>query len=277
MTMDPLNLAHDAALARPKSTPNASGPDASGPDASASSPDSRITSDAGLVADMIDGIEPTRTFGKLEPAKRERVIEAAVTEFSERGFEAASVNRMVARLGIAKGSIFKYFGSKQALFRFVFGHAAAEFAASLRQVRDASTGQNFFERIRASLLAGVRFIDAHPRLYRLYLRTVFQEDFPLRGMLLAEARTHSAKYLRRLVDDGLLRGELRPDLDAVWATFFLDATMDRFLQAYAVEHMDAGCGLHRADAQTLERRLDQLTDMLRLGLGATSSSLTEQK
>lgn len=221
------------------------------------------------IAAMIDGQEPSKTFGNLEPAKRERVIEAAVEEFGERGFEAASVNRMVSRLGIAKGSIFKYFGSKQALFRFVFGHAAAEFAASLRQVRDSSTDQDFFERIRASLAAGLRFIDARPGLYRLYLRAVSQEDFPLRGSLLAEARAQSAKYLRRLVDDGLARGELRPDLDPDWAVFFLDAAMDRFLQAYAVEHMDAGCGLHRADPRTLERRLGQLVDTLRRGLGAT--------
>ncbi|EMG35636.1 transcriptional regulator, TetR family [Desulfocurvibacter africanus PCS] len=221
-----------------------------------------------IVAEMIDGREPSKTFGNLEPAKRERVIEAAVEEFSERGFEAASVNRMVARLGIAKGSIFKYFGSKQALFRFAFGHAAAEFAASLRQVRDDSGDLDFCERIRASLLAGVRFIDAHSRLYRLYLRVVFQDDFPLRGTLLAEARAQSGKYLRRLVADGLERGELRPGLDPDWAVFFLDAAMDRFLQAYAVEHMDAACGLHRADPETLARRLDQLVDVLRHGLCA---------
>ncbi len=232
--------------------------------------DAKTPSEQVSIADMIDGLEPTKTFGNLEPAKRERVIEAAVEEFSERGFEAASVNRMVARLGIAKGSIFKYFGSKQALFRFVFGHAAAEFADTLRQVRDSSTDLDFFGRIRASIAAGLRFIDAHPRLYRLYLRAVSQEDFPLRGSLLAEARSQSAKYLRRLVADGLARGELRDDLDPDWTVFFLDAAMDRFLQAYAVEHMDAACGLHRADQATLERRLDQLVDILRRGLCATS-------
>ncbi|MGD8916938.1 MAG: helix-turn-helix domain-containing protein, partial [Syntrophobacterales bacterium] len=52
------------------------------------------------------------TFAKLPSEKQERVLDAAIEEFSRWGYDKASINRMVDRIGIAKGSIFQYFGSK---------------------------------------------------------------------------------------------------------------------------------------------------------------------
>ena len=49
---------------------------------------------------------PRDTFNKLDESKKNRILDAAVDEFSQHGFRQASVNRMVERIGIAKGSHF---------------------------------------------------------------------------------------------------------------------------------------------------------------------------
>ena len=49
--------------------------------------------------------------------------------FAEHGYHQASVNRIVGRLGIAKGSLFQYFGSKEGLFRHLFARALEELKA----------------------------------------------------------------------------------------------------------------------------------------------------
>ena len=211
--------------------------------------------------------EPRETFRKLENDKKQRVLDTAVDEFAEHGFRQASVNRIVQKLGIAKGSIFQYFGTKEGLFGFIFDHAVNLVRHSLRQVKQETEDTDFFERIRRSLMAGIRFIEQHPRVYRIYLKMIFQEDFPLRAEFLQQVHLFSGDYLRPLVETGIARGELRPDLDVEMTVFFLDALMDRFLQAYCVSFLDAGVGLYQAPQGEVERRAEEFIRLLRHGMG----------
>ncbi|MCA1987383.1 MAG: TetR/AcrR family transcriptional regulator, partial [Desulfovibrio sp.] len=61
----------------------------------------------------------TETFAKIDPEKRARILEASLQEFAEYGYAQASINRVVQRCAIAKGSIFQYFSSKEGLFAYV--------------------------------------------------------------------------------------------------------------------------------------------------------------
>ncbi|MBN2139599.1 MAG: TetR/AcrR family transcriptional regulator [Desulfovibrionaceae bacterium] len=213
---------------------------------------------------MNQGVE---TFERLRDEKKQRVLDAAASEFAEHGFHRASVNRMAAGLSIAKGSIFKYFGTKEGLFEYLFRHSVGLFKGPLRQAAQSSANQDLFERLRLSLATGARFIEEHPLIYRIYLKMLFQEDFPRRETHLSEIRLYSAKYLRPLVDQARARGELRPGLDPAMIVFFLDAVMDRFLQALSVPFMDAGAGLFRADRAEVAKKIGQCVDFLRQGLG----------
>ena len=211
---------------------------------------------------------PRDTFNKLDDSKKSKILDAAVDEFSLHGFRQASVNRMVDRIGIAKGSLFQYFGSKEGLFKVIFNYAVDLVRQTLRQVKRETSGQDFFTRIRESTLAGIRFIKRHPRVYRIYLKMIFQEDFPLRAEFLQQVHLFSAEYLRPIVEDGIARGDLRADLDPDMAVFLLDALMDRFLQAYCVPFLDAGAQIYQAADSDLDRKVAGFVDMLRLGMGA---------
>jgi TetR/AcrR family transcriptional regulator len=184
-------------------------------------------------------VGPRETFKNLEDEKRQRILETAVDEFALHGFRQASVNRMVQKLGIAKGSIFQYFGTKEGLFRLIFDYAVDLVRRSLRRVKQETADADFLERIRHSLLMGIRFIQRHPRIYQIYLKMIFQEDFPLRTEFLQQVHLFSAEYLREMVENGKAKGDLRPDLDVDMTVFFLDALMDRFLQAYCVSFLSA--------------------------------------
>lgn len=212
------------------------------------------------------------TFLNLPEEKRKRVLDEATREFAEHGFHQASINRMVARLGIAKGSLFKYFGTKQGLFEHLFGHAVELFKAPLKEIREITRDGDFFERIRRSMLAGVDFIEAHPRIYSIYLKMLFQENFPLREKLLGEIRQTSTRFLHGLVKEGKESGQLRADMDADMAVYLLDGVMDRFFQSIALPYLDSGAGLYDADRITIENRLDTVIDFLREGLSGTKAS-----
>ncbi|MPR74581.1 TetR/AcrR family transcriptional regulator, partial [Listeria monocytogenes] len=48
--------------------------------------------------------------------KRLKILEAAMEEFTEKGYQAASTNKICAKAGVSKGLIFHYFGSKEKLY-----------------------------------------------------------------------------------------------------------------------------------------------------------------
>jgi AcrR family transcriptional regulator len=58
-----------------------------------------------------------RAAGKLE--RRNRLYEAAVALFREQGYEATTVDQIVRRAGVAKGTFFNYFATKDAVLRYM--------------------------------------------------------------------------------------------------------------------------------------------------------------
>ena len=149
------------------------------------------------------------TFLNLAPEKQERVLAAALGEFADKGYAQASVNTMVSASGIAKGSIYQYFKDKKSLFLYIFDFAIGMVRRTLLAVKEETRGEDFFVRLEKSLLAGVDFIQRHPRVYGLYLKILFDQHVPKRQELLRAVRQFAAEYLGSLVRQGQARGELR--------------------------------------------------------------------
>lgn len=58
-------------------------------------------------------------FLSLSEEKQKEILSAALEEFSQHGYDLASTNNIVAKAGISKGLLFKYFLSKENLFLFI--------------------------------------------------------------------------------------------------------------------------------------------------------------
>lgn len=48
--------------------------------------------------------------------KREQLLEAGIEVFVEKGFEKATIDEIVIRAGCGKGTFYRYFSQKEALF-----------------------------------------------------------------------------------------------------------------------------------------------------------------
>ena len=205
-------------------------------------------------------------FHNLPEKKKERILSAASEEFSQKGYAGASINSIVSRLGIAKGSLFQYFGTKDGLFRFVFSRALERVKDNLRHVRDNARRNDLSSRLYDTLLAGAWFIRKHPLLYRLYLQLLTDDTIPFRNDMLLSLRQYSLEYIRSLLEDARERGELADHVDLNRAAFMLDAVMDRFLQAQAVPHMDAGLGLFDGDMTDIQAWIENLVQLIQKGV-----------
>jgi len=67
-------------------------------------------------------------------ARREAILEAALNEFSARGFAAARLDDVAKRAGVAKGTIYLHFRDKEALFQEIVRSVMGPFVGTLEGV-----------------------------------------------------------------------------------------------------------------------------------------------
>lgn len=78
------------------------------------------------------GHSPART--------RARILEAALAEFRDRGYERTGLRRIAAAARVTTGAVYNHFGSKEGLFDALVGESAAELVAAWTAGRDGDAG-----------------------------------------------------------------------------------------------------------------------------------------
>lgn len=211
-----------------------------------------------------------RQNGVLRPrteAKRSRIVETATRHFAEHGYQAARVGDIAAELGIAKGSIFQYFGTKDGLFFEVYKRAVHSFSAYLDAPVEVQR-RGFFEVLRYWLARTEHMLHEDWIPYRISLLGNYSTDLTLKReinrFLVAEDPYGTVAFVRF----GLKRGELRKDLDVEMMVSILDWVVGHFQDALLTEELDPG--LFRRQDQLPEKkeaRIKQLLDLLRRAMG----------
>lgn len=95
---------------------------------------------------------------------RQRLLDAAVAEFGEKGFHAASVSAITGRAHIGQGTFYIYFASKDACFHLVVDHASREMRRAL--LRSLSP-LNLDEALRDGIARCLRFTRDCPDSFRV--------------------------------------------------------------------------------------------------------------
>src|SRR5438270_11960392 len=207
---------------------------------------------------------------KLRPrteAKRARIIEAAMRHFAEHGYDAARVGDIATELGIAKGSIFQHFGSKDGLFFEVYKRAARSFSAYLNvpaEVRE----RGFFEILRHWLTRTEHMVHEDWIPYRIYLLGNYGSDLTLRRQINRFLISEDPYGRAAFVQYGLQRGELRKDLDPEMIVSIIDWMVERFQDALLTEELDPGLFRRPGDiTEKKDARISQLLEILRRAIG----------
>lgn len=211
---------------------------------------------------------PKPTFLNLSEEKRRRIVQAALSEFAEKGYSKASVNAIVKATGIAKGSLYQYFHSKEQLFLYLFEDFLAHVKQAVKYAVDESGDGQFFEQIAAVFAAGQRFVETYPDYYQIYLRVLFEKEMPRRDRLLQRIRLFSADYFGPLCDRCKREGQIRDDIATDQIIFMVDSLLDRYLQDYA-QRLSAEEGRAKKSAHQAEVvATGALLEILQHGLAA---------
>jgi TetR/AcrR family transcriptional regulator len=127
----------------------------------------------------VNGKGPNSMFAKflsLDTEKQDRIINAAIKEFAQKGYDSASTNEIVKEAGISKGLLFHYFKNKKLLFFFLFDYCYNLVADEFFKKVDL-TERDFFKRIRQSVLIKMDLQQQYPDILT-FIQEAFMQDSP---------------------------------------------------------------------------------------------------
>ena len=151
-------------------------------------------------------------FQNLEEPKQHAILAAAAEEFAERGFGAASFNRIIRRAGISKGAMYYYFADKDDLFRTVLEVATERWLREVGMPFEADGPAAFWDACECLYARSLRFMLADPLDAALCL-SISRARARLEGHpKLLEQQQIMNQWTRGLIDHGRRLGAIRSDL-----------------------------------------------------------------
>ena len=143
---------------------------------------------------------------------RHKLLDAAREEFGEKGFYEAAVSGITQRAGVALGTFYTYFNSKEELYRALVAHMGELtrhfLAERIGKAADRLTAE------RVGLEAFIEFVREHKNLYRIVMEAQFVAPEAYRAYYDVFAEDY-----RRNLAAASEQGQIRPghDEERAWA------------------------------------------------------------
>jgi TetR/AcrR family fatty acid metabolism transcriptional regulator len=192
--------------------------------------------------------------------KRVRILDAAVRVFAKKGFHATRVSEVAKAAGVADGTIYLYFKSKDELLVSLFEDRVERLLAFLHSELPRVTGAA--EKLRRIIELQLGLLEG--------VTVILRQSTKLMKEYAAPKFTAYLDAIARVVAEGQASGELRGDLSPHLAARAIFGALDGITMTWALGKADRG-GLVRAAGQLAElvlRGLAPLDGAVATGRGA---------
>ncbi|MGN6582355.1 MAG: TetR/AcrR family transcriptional regulator [Rhizobiaceae bacterium] len=179
-----------------------------------------------------------RRFDNLDPERQKRIFEIATEEFGEKGYDAASLNRIIGRSGMGKSSFYYYFDDKADLFNTLLERTFADLFNQIGGIDLAGlTAETFWKSIEdlCQQAAEVMGRDiAFVRLGRMFYR---QRNDPKEASSTGRLFETGRLWVGAAISRGQELGVVRTDLPV---SLLIDCTMGLLeaLDRWSVAHWE---------------------------------------
>ena len=164
---------------------------------------------------------PKQTFFNLDDKKKNRIIEAAIDEFSKNNFHKASVTNIIDKADIASGSFYQYFEGKEDLFKYIVEIISRRKLEYIDQEILTNPDQlSFFEFLREVYRGGIEFAKENPRLVSIG-DELMNSNCEVCSQIREELKPTSHQFFIKILKNAVDRGDVKEDIDIEFTAKFL--------------------------------------------------------
>ncbi|HCL58082.1 MAG TPA: hypothetical protein DHW82_13900, partial [Spirochaetia bacterium] len=158
---------------------------------------------------------------KEKEAKKEEILQAARKFFSEKGFEHTSMDEIAKKVKIAKGTIYLYFDSKQALLLEILNFAKKITIEKHRGIIDSKLP--YIQKLKEMIQISLDFTRDYPEYGRIFHSLIHQLDMDSKEEIAKFFHTDDEENLFFLIKKVLVLGvkekEFKQDLNIAEESF----------------------------------------------------------
>ncbi|MCB2193400.1 MAG: TetR/AcrR family transcriptional regulator [Deltaproteobacteria bacterium] len=177
---------------------------------------------------------PKDTLDKIKPAKREKLLGEAAKLFAQRGYNQADMAELASRAGVAKGSLYNYFESKQELYLYVCRDGLERSRRAVYGGLDPDW--DVYRQLEHIFTQGAAFARKHREYLILYLNVSSAGLEPFADKLSLEVEKYTADHLKAILARDIKRGLVRPDLQINQAAFWINSLYIVFMASLVSRH-----------------------------------------
>lgn len=176
---------------------------------------------------------------------KRKIFEASMKLFADKGYDATSIEEITATVGVAKGTLYYHFSSKEEIFNFLVDEGVKLLKNSI-SIKTAKMN-NSLDRIRAILLIQIKILFKYENFMTIILSQIWGNDD--RSKMCKKYVFEYIQMIEEIVKEGIQKKEII-DKDAdIIASGIFGFTCSSFI--YKMKHEEV-------DVQKLFEEIDNL-------------------
>lgn len=198
-------------------------------------------------------------FLNLDQEKRERIINASLKEFAQKGYEKASTNEIVKEANISKGLLFHYFNKKKDLFLFLYDYCIEILLNEFFKKIDVME-KDILIRLREMTVLKFALIQKHPEMFDFIMVAYQEESDEVKEALADRNKGHIATGYKMLFA-GFDVSKFREGMDIPRAIEIISWTLEGFSKKQQEKIMSIS--LDQIDYESILAELDLYIEVLK--------------
>ena len=159
---------------------------------------------------------------KRSDRTREKLYAAAVSLIGEQGYHGTTVDDIVERAGVAKGTVYYHFAGKEDLFQAMLTDGLRRLSDAFREQVDAHDDP--LDALDAIVCTELAFINDNQAFSKLLMSELWRGDRVWREALVM-LRERYVSCIVVVLQRGVASGVFRADLDPQWAASIIFGTI----------------------------------------------------
>jgi len=136
---------------------------------------------------------------------KRKIFETSMKLFSEKGYDATSIEEITAVVGVAKGTLYYHFSSKEEIFNFLVDEGMKLLKNSI-EIK-TSKFENAVDKLEAVSLVQLKIIKKYESLIDIVLSQLWGSE--KRNKFCQEKVEEYISVIEKIVDDGIKKGDIK--------------------------------------------------------------------
>ncbi|MHB8076247.1 TetR/AcrR family transcriptional regulator [Desulfosporosinus fructosivorans] len=173
-------------------------------------------------------------FENLIEDKKQRILEACIQEFADKGYEKASTNAIIKNAKISKGILFHYFGNKKNLFLYIVEYCLQLLITGYKKY-PLQNSKDIFDRLLELGMVKLQIYNTNPNISKVILQAFMNSPEELRAEIQDKYQQLSNEFMPSIfkdIDSSKFRDSVNPEIALEVVMLFLESLQGKYIKKY---------------------------------------------